>query len=185
MAAFLTSFLLPVLGIMLVTSEWSQRTAMVTFALEPPAAGDRGEAVVGLLLTLATVAVAIVIGAVQRLYAAAQGEATGLRLSVFCSSCSSSSWPCSRGFAFAALLLNTPAAIVVFFVYMGAAEPLRSSAALVGWFDTFAAVARLPRRSSRCSTAEPRRGVGPTARVRLLWLGLPLLSGSGGCCAPR
>ena len=28
-------FLLPVLGILLVTSEWSQRTAMVTFALEP------------------------------------------------------------------------------------------------------------------------------------------------------
>ncbi|GAA4731841.1 hypothetical protein GCM10023350_13990 [Nocardioides endophyticus] len=34
-AAFLTSFLLPVLGIMLVTTEWSQRSAMVTFALEP------------------------------------------------------------------------------------------------------------------------------------------------------
>ncbi len=28
-------FLLPVLGILLVTQEWSQRTAMVTFALEP------------------------------------------------------------------------------------------------------------------------------------------------------
>ena len=27
--------LLPVLGILLVTSEWSQRTAMVTFTLEP------------------------------------------------------------------------------------------------------------------------------------------------------
>src|SRR3954454_8314032 len=27
--------LLPVLGIMAVTSEWSQRTAMVTFSLEP------------------------------------------------------------------------------------------------------------------------------------------------------
>ena len=27
--------LLPVLGVMSVTSEWSQRTAMVTFALEP------------------------------------------------------------------------------------------------------------------------------------------------------
>ncbi len=29
------SFLLPVLGVMLVTSEWSQRTALVTFALAP------------------------------------------------------------------------------------------------------------------------------------------------------
>ena len=34
-AAFMTSVVLPVLGIMLVTSEWGQRTAMVTFALEP------------------------------------------------------------------------------------------------------------------------------------------------------
>ena len=29
------NILLPVLGIMSVTSEWSQRTAMVTFTLEP------------------------------------------------------------------------------------------------------------------------------------------------------
>ena len=34
-ANFISGFLLPVLGIMLVTSEWSQRTAMVTFTLEP------------------------------------------------------------------------------------------------------------------------------------------------------
>src|SRR5689334_20316642 len=34
-AAFITSVFLPVLGIMLLTTEWSQRTAMVTFALEP------------------------------------------------------------------------------------------------------------------------------------------------------
>src|SRR6476646_4963523 len=32
-AAFVSSILLPVLGIMLVTSEWSQRTAMTTFSL--------------------------------------------------------------------------------------------------------------------------------------------------------
>ena len=34
-SAFVSSVLLPVLGIMLVTSEWSQRTAMTTFTLEP------------------------------------------------------------------------------------------------------------------------------------------------------
>ena len=32
--------LLPVLGVMSVTSEWSQRTAMVTFTLEPHRAGS-------------------------------------------------------------------------------------------------------------------------------------------------
>ena len=34
-SVFVSSVLLPVLGIMLVTSEWSQRTAMTTFTLEP------------------------------------------------------------------------------------------------------------------------------------------------------
>src|SRR3954453_4514956 len=33
-ANFISGFLLPVLGIMLVTSEWSQRTGMVTLTLE-------------------------------------------------------------------------------------------------------------------------------------------------------
>lgn len=35
LAAFGTVILLPLLGIMLVTAEWTQRTAMVTFCLEP------------------------------------------------------------------------------------------------------------------------------------------------------
>ena len=44
-------FLLPVLGIMLVTSEWSQRTAMVTFALEPSRSrGDPAAKLVAALL---------------------------------------------------------------------------------------------------------------------------------------
>ena len=52
-ANFISGFLLPVLGIMLVTSEWSQRTAMVTFTLE----AHRGrivaaKLVAGLLLAL-------------------------------------------------------------------------------------------------------------------------------------
>ena len=34
-AATPQGFVLPVLGILLITSEWGQRTAMVTFALEP------------------------------------------------------------------------------------------------------------------------------------------------------
>ena len=38
-AAYMMSFLLPILAIMLVTSEWSQRRALVTFTLEPRAPG--------------------------------------------------------------------------------------------------------------------------------------------------
>ena len=54
-AAFVTSVLLPILGIMLVTSEWGQRTAMVTFALEPRRPRViLAKLVTGLVLTLAT-----------------------------------------------------------------------------------------------------------------------------------
>ena len=64
-AAYLTSFLLPVLAIMLVTSEWSQRSAMVTFSLEPRRSlVVFAKLVVAVLLTLLTLAVALVIGVV-------------------------------------------------------------------------------------------------------------------------
>src|SRR3954464_1116818 len=67
-AAFVTAVLLPVLGIMLVTSEWNQRTAMVTFALEPrrPLV-FLAKAVVGVVLTFATIAMALVVGLVSNL----------------------------------------------------------------------------------------------------------------------
>ena len=76
-AAFLTSFLLPVLGIMLVTTEWTQRSAMVTFALEPRRSlVIAAKAMVGVLLTLLTVVVSIAIGLVANLvYGLLQGGA--------------------------------------------------------------------------------------------------------------
>ena len=75
-AGFISQLLLPVLGIMLVTSEWSQRTAMVTFSLEP----RRGRVVeakmiVGLIWTALTVAFALVMGSIfNLLYGAIAGH---------------------------------------------------------------------------------------------------------------
>lgn len=141
-AAFLTSFLLPVLGIMVVTTEWSQRTAMVTFALEPrrPLV-IAAKAMVGVLLTLATVVVSTVVGAVcNALYGVIQGGADW-----------TFGWPdfaafvltqvlaMLGGFALAALLLNTPAAIVAFFVYKWVLPGLFAlGSSLVGWFESLA-----------------------------------------------
>jgi ABC-2 type transport system permease protein len=137
-AAFLTSFLLPILGIMLVTTEWSQRSAMVTFALEPRRSRViAAKALVGVLLTLVTVAVSIVIGFVANLsYGLLQGQADW-----------TFGWPdfwaflltqvlaMLGGFALAALLLNTSAAIVVFFLYKWVLPGLFAvAAALMGWF---------------------------------------------------
>lgn len=141
-AAFITSFLLPVLGIMVVTTEWSQRTAMVTFALEPrrPLV-IAAKAMVGVLLTLATVVFSIALGLVcNLLYGLIEG---GFDWTF--------GWPdffafvltqvlaMLGGFALAALLLNTPAAIVVFFVYKWVLPGLFAlGAALVGWFESLA-----------------------------------------------
>jgi ABC-2 type transport system permease protein len=141
-AAFMTSFLLPVLGIMLVTSEWGQRTAMVTFALEPrrPVV-IAAKAVVGVLLTLITVAVAIVIGLVcTLLYGAIQGDADWtFGWSGFFAFIVNQTFAMLGGFALAALLLNTASAIVAFFVYKWVLPVLIGiGASLMSWFDSLA-----------------------------------------------
>jgi len=108
--------LLPILGIMAATSEWSQRTGLLTFTLEP----RRGRVVAaklvaGILLGLVLIAVAMaaaalanVIGMTARDGAGSWavpagvviGLVTGLTIFVL------------QGFGFGFLLLNTPAAIV-------------------------------------------------------------------------
>jgi hypothetical protein len=123
---------------MVLTTEWSQRTAMVTFAHEPrrPLV-IAAKALVGVILTLATVVVSIAIGLVcNLLYSAIEGHADW-----------SFGWPdffaflvtqvlaMLGGFALAALLLNTPAAIVVFFIYKWVLPGIfELGAQLVGWF---------------------------------------------------
>ena len=59
------SIFLPIVGLLLVTSEWSQRTALTTFTLVP----ERGRVVAAKLLAgcaLALAAVAICLGARPR-----------------------------------------------------------------------------------------------------------------------
>ncbi len=120
-AAGVTSLLLPVLGILLVTSEWSQRTAMVTFSLEPRRIRVvLAKLAVGLILTTLAVLVAIVIGFVAAgLCELIQPDETTWDLDVagivgfYLTQCLAM----MGGFALATLLLNTPAAIVLFFAY--------------------------------------------------------------------
>jgi ABC-2 type transport system permease protein len=118
---YTTGVLLPVLGILLVTSEWSQRTAMVTFALEPRRSRVLlAKLVAGVVLALLVSAVAMAAAALCNLiYAAIAGDPVSWSLGAV-------SWwgflavqviGMLAGFALAALLLNTAAAIVVFFIY--------------------------------------------------------------------
>ena len=137
-ANFISGFLLPVLGIMLVTSEWSQRTAMVTFTLE----AHRGRIVAaklaaGLLLALIVSVIATVSALiVNAIYSAASGngdwhfgflELLGFLLTQIIAMLT--------GFAFATLLLNTAAAIVVYFAYSFLVPTIFAiSAELLNWF---------------------------------------------------
>jgi ABC-type transport system involved in multi-copper enzyme maturation permease subunit len=140
-AAFVTSVLLPVLGIMLVTSEWSQRTAMVSFALEPrrPLV-IAAKAVVGLVLTLLTVAASILVGLVCNvIYGLIQGQADWtFGWAGFFGFLITQTFAMLGGFALAALLLNTPAAIVLFFVYKWVLPALFAvGGQLMHWFKSF------------------------------------------------
>jgi ABC-2 type transport system permease protein len=138
-AAFVCSILLPVVGIMLVTSEWSQRTAMTTFSLEPRRMRIVwAKMLAGMALTLFVIAFALVVGLVcNLLFGALQGPIdwtfgwTG-----FLGFLITQTLAMLGGFALACLVLNTPAAIVVFFVYKYVLPGLFAlGAALMAWFD--------------------------------------------------
>ncbi|HEU5035598.1 MAG TPA: ABC transporter permease [Nocardioides sp.] len=183
-AAFLTSFLLPVLGIMVLTTEWSQRTAMVTFALEPrrPLV-IAAKAMVGVILTLLTVAVSIAIGLVcTLLYGLIEGHADWtFGWSDFFAFLITQNLAMLGGFALAALLLNTPAAIVVFFVYKWVLPGLfEVGAALVGWFSDIRMWLDFQTAQTviwdMSGTAEEWAQLVVSG---LIWLGLPLALGIG------
>ncbi len=178
-AAFITSFLLPVLGIMVVTTEWTQRTAMVTFALEPRRSlVIAAKMLVGVLLTFATVIFSVVIGFVANLtYGLLESGADW-----------TFGWPdffaflltqvlaMIGGFALAALLLNTAAAIVVFFAYKWLLPGLFAlGAALVGWFaDIQPWIDFQSAQQAIWDWSSSGRDWAELVVSAIVWLGLPL-----------
>jgi ABC-2 type transport system permease protein len=113
-----TSLLLPVVGILLVTSEWSQRTALQTFALVP----RRNRIITAKLLAGSALAILV----------AAVGLVLSVLVTTLATHPASGTWHLAgqvalgsvlvqvisllMGMAFGLLLLNTAAAIVVNFV---------------------------------------------------------------------
>ena len=131
--------LLPVLGIMSVTSEWTQRTAMVTFTLEP----SRSRLILAKFVSTMLIAVvAVVIGlalsvAANLLYGELSGDDVlwdiGAVDVVFYFLLHAIGM--ATGFAFGTLFLNTAAAIVVYFVYSFVLPGLfQLGAQLMDWF---------------------------------------------------
>jgi ABC-type transport system involved in multi-copper enzyme maturation permease subunit len=140
-AAFVSSILLPVVGIMLVTSEWSQRTAMTTFTLEPRRMRIvTAKLLAGVTLTAFVIAFALVVGLVCNvLYGAIQSHQSidwAFGWSGFAGFVINQTFAMLGGFALASLLLNTPAAIVVFFVYKWVLPALFALGSLMAWFKS-------------------------------------------------
>jgi ABC-type transport system involved in multi-copper enzyme maturation permease subunit len=109
--------LLPVLGILLVTQEWSQRTAMVTFTLEPHRARTLAAKVyAALLLGVAAFVIAVGVASLATVVFGGNdpwreiGGVDFLKFGILQVS------GILQGLAFGLLLLNSAAAVVVYFV---------------------------------------------------------------------
>ncbi len=115
LAGSVMAFLLPVMGIMAITTEWSQRTAMTTFTLEPRRALVVAAKLAAAVLTsLAAVIVSIGIGVVATAVAAAAGIDVSWTsdLHLLVSFAVAHALGLLVGFAFGAMCLNTPGALV-------------------------------------------------------------------------
>jgi ABC-2 type transport system permease protein len=110
-------FLLPVLGILLVTQEWGQRTAMVTFTLEP----HRGKVITAkiyasLILGAAALVVALVVASLATVVFGQSGGFDSLNGTEFLKFAVLQITGVVQGLAFGLLFLASAPAIVVSFV---------------------------------------------------------------------
>ncbi|MBS1879762.1 MAG: ABC transporter permease [Actinobacteria bacterium] len=168
--------LLPVVGILLVTAEWSQRTGLVTFALVPARLRViLAKALAGTLLALVAVVVAVVLAAigvaiaspptdhVWTLPAGLLGQdALYLVLAML------------TGIGFGAALLSPAPAIVLSFALPIAVAALGSISWLEGpaeWLDTSKALSPLS------EEVLSGRQWGQVLTASLLWTAVPLAIG--------
>jgi ABC-2 type transport system permease protein len=170
------SMLLPIMGILLVTSEWSQRTSLITFALVPRRARViAAKFGAGLALAIAAVAVSLAMAVVGTLVAAPGVDGTwSLPPEMLGQAAVYVSAAMVMGFAFGMVLLVPAPAIVLYFGLPLVWASLASISALQGvgrWLDSTESLA--PMAEHPMNAAEWAH-VGTTMA---LWVGLPLLVG--------
>jgi ABC-2 type transport system permease protein len=170
------SLVLPVAGILLVTSEWSQRTALITFALVPARARVvAGKLLAGLALALGAGVICGVVAVVATAFAGAAGPHTWtLSAGLVAQAAIAVTVPMLIGLGFGACLLSSAPAIVLYFVLPTAWSALGSIHTLRGaarWLD-----------QNRTTTPLVDHALSATEWERLavslaLWLALPLAVG--------
>jgi ABC-2 type transport system permease protein len=181
-ASFLTvavkpaAVLLPVAGILLVTSEWSQRTGMITFALVPARSRVLGaKLVASLILALAMLSMSVAVAAAAVLVASPGGDGSWAHLApLIGQSAVYLTAGMVTGVAFGAILLASAPAIVVLFTLPTAWAALASLSLFkvaAPWLDTSRALGPL---SEEVLSGTQWAHAG-TALA--LWMLLPLLIG--------
>lgn len=173
-----SSLLLPVLGILSVTSEWSQRTALTTFALVPLRHRvAAAKLAAGVLIALLAVLVALAVAAISNLVGIASGGdgSWTVKAVVIGEAAVLETTYMLMGIAFGMLLLNTPLAIVLFFllplvwsILGGMISRLQDVA---GWLDMGVTTASM-------TTGEMTSGQwGRFLVSAAVWVLLPLVAG--------
>jgi ABC-2 type transport system permease protein len=168
--------LLPVLGVLLVTSEWGQRAAMTTFTLVP----RRERVVVAKVLAALGIGLGVlaITFAVAALAAATSGASPGdLPARVPAHFTLVQVLGVMQGLAFGLLLLNSAAAIVSFFllpvissIVFSVVEPLQG---VREWVDL--GFAQTPLSESSALTGDEWAHVATTS---LIWIVLPMVLGA-------
>ena len=182
LAGSVMAFLLPVMGIMSITTEWSQRAAMTTFTLEPRRTRVVAAKLAAVVVTsIVAVAVAIVIGVAASAVAAAVGIdvtwSTDLHLLV--SFAVAHVLGLLVGFAFGAMCLNTPGGLVGLLAYHSVVPALLEvGTQQFGWFarlrpsiDFGAVLVDLSENGFAAVQA------GHVVTATALWVGVPLTIG--------
>ncbi|HWJ61114.1 MAG TPA: hypothetical protein VNS19_04015 [Acidimicrobiales bacterium] len=181
-AGFVMSVLLPVMGILAITTEWTQRTHMATFTLEPRRgrviAAKCGAAVIAALVSIA---VAVVVAVVSSGLASLIGVSVDWHFDadMMAGFALAQILGVLTGFALGALILATPAAIVAFFAYafvlptlfMIGADQLSWFESIQPWIDL--GDAQMPLTETGLTAANGAHLLTAAA----LWLGIPLVLG--------
>ncbi|MCR1782610.1 ABC transporter permease [Nocardioides carbamazepini] len=177
------SIILPIIGVLAVTSEWSQRTALTTFTLVPHRSRVLGAKLVNTLaIGAVSMVVALGVGALGNLLTATiSGVDTqwDISLSAFLQIVLANELGMLLGFALGLLFRSSPAAIVGYFVMnlvlpglsgaLGAAQQWWADNS--GWFDP---------NESRFLLFDGGLGGQEWAQLAVtsaLWIALPLLIG--------
>lgn len=177
-----TGFLLPVMAILLVTSEWGQRTGLVTFTIEPKRSRVvLAKLIASLMAGLGAVLAALLFGAIGNILAGVFHDGAGewdMTLMGIVNSGILQMLGLLQGFGFGMLIMNSAAAIVLYFVLptvwsiVSSIVPwLREN--VQPWADL--GMAMIPLQSGEAASGDEWAKLASAA---FIWVVLPLLFGT-------